>query len=152
MKKPSLAMFILLVMGGGIAIGVVTAPGDWYANLEKPFFNPPNWIFAPVWTVLYMVISYVGWRVCDIEKNNPLMRLWGLQLCLNFIWSPIFFGAQNPRLAFFVIGFLLVVILLFIWSAWRNERISAMLFIPYLAWVGFATTLNGAIYILNPTV
>jgi tryptophan-rich sensory protein len=50
-KQPSLAMFILLVMGGGIAIGVVTAPGDWYANLEKPFFNPPNWIFAPVWTV-----------------------------------------------------------------------------------------------------
>lgn len=144
-----LALFLLLVMGGGIAIGIITAPGAWYASLQKPVFNPPNWIFGPVWTVIYLMIGVAGWRVWRREDGADLKRLWGAQLCLNFLWSPVFFAAQMPGLALGVIAFLMLVILMFIRTAWRRDRVSALLFLPYAAWVGFASVLNGAIFALN---
>jgi tryptophan-rich sensory protein len=148
----SFALFMLLVVGGGIAIGITTAPGAWYAALEKPFFNPPNWIFGPVWTVLYLMIAFVGWRVWQQEGGANLRRLWGAQLCLNFLWSPVFFAAQKPGLALFVIACLMFVLVMFFRTAWRQDRVSALLFLPYTAWVGFASALNAAIFYLNPAV
>lgn len=143
------ALFLLLVMGGGIAIGAITAPGAWYADLQKPFFNPPNWIFGPVWTALYVMIAYVGWRVSRQQDGAALIRLWWTQLCLNFLWSPVFFAAQMPGLALIVIVGLLLTIILFVKSAWTQDRPSAVLFLPYAAWVGFASVLNSAILYLN---
>jgi benzodiazapine receptor len=151
-KLTTFALFILLVMGGGISIGVITAPGAWYASLQKPFFNPPNWIFGPVWTALYLMIAFVGWRVWQHEDGAVLKRLWGAQLCLNFLWSPVFFAAQMPGLALGVITCLMLVILVFIRTAWHQDRVSAMLFFPYAVWVGFASLLNGAIFYLNPSI
>ena len=145
------ALFLLLVMGGGIAIGFTTAPGAWYASLEKPFFNPPNWIFGPVWTVLYLMIAFVGWRVWQQEDGAILRRLWSAQLCLNFLWSPVFFAAQMPGLALVVIAGLMFVIVLFVGKAWHQDRVSALFFLPYAAWVGFASVLNAAIFYLNQT-
>ncbi|MDP2520095.1 TspO/MBR family protein [Shimia thalassica] len=148
-KYVSLLLFVLFVMGCGIAIGTLTAPGLWYAALEKPSFNPPNWIFAPVWTLLYLMIAYVGWRVWHMGLSTGLKRLWGLQMGLNFLWSPVFFAAQMPVLALFVIGCLLVALLAFVKEAWHSDRLSAVMFLPYVAWVSFATALNAAIVILN---
>jgi benzodiazapine receptor len=145
----SFLLFVLLVVGGGIAIGILTAPGDWYAALQKPVFNPPNWIFAPVWTLLYLAIAYSGWRLWTEGNRGVLMRIWWLQLGLNFLWSPAFFAAQDPALALAVILCLLLTLLLLVRLLWRSERLLALLNLPYVAWVAFATALNAAIVLLN---
>jgi benzodiazapine receptor len=145
----ALILFLLLVVGGGIAIGYLTAPGDWYAGLAKPSFNPPNWVFGPTWTILYVLIAVAGWRVWRKESGGWTMRLWWMQLALNFLWTPVFFGAHRIGLALVVILLLLSVIVAFIASSWHRHRPSAWLFMPYAAWVGFASLLNAAIFALN---
>ena len=144
-----LVLFIAAVLGLGLLIGYLNVPGAWYAGLSKPWFSPPNWIFAPVWTALYVMIAVAGWRVWVVAPDSGLKALWSVQMLLNFAWSPAFFGAQMPWLGLGVILPLLVVILLFIAQGWRRERISALLFLPYAVWVGFASLLNGAIVALN---
>ncbi|MCV2891469.1 TspO/MBR family protein [Ruegeria aquimaris] len=141
--------FVLLVVGGGILIGTLTAPGEWYAGLNKPPFNPPNWIFAPVWTLLYLLIAMAGWRTWEAGHPGSAMRLWGLQLGLNFLWSPAFFVAQQPWIAFIIILALLGVIVMFIRERWTADRVSALAFVPYAAWVAFAAALNLSIAVLN---
>lgn len=141
--------FLILVLGGGLLIGANNVPGDWYQSLAKPSFNPPNWLFAPVWSVLYVVIAVVGARTWLSLRRSMAMRLWYAQLVLNFAWSPIFFGLQDPTSALIVILGLLVAVAGFIFASWRQDRTAALLFVPYLAWVAFATALNGAIVALN---
>ena len=141
--------FLVLVVGGGLAIGFLTAPGEWYAQLTKPAFNPPSWIFAPVWTVLYILIAITGWRTSAHDFGGRRMRLWWTQLTLNFLWSPVFFAAHQIGLALLVILLLLSAILAFIIISWREDRLAAWLFAPYAAWVLFASVLNGAIWLLN---
>ncbi len=141
--------FLALVMGGGILIGTLTAPGDWYAQLSKPAFNPPNWIFGPVWTVLYVLIAMVGWRQFETDRSSTAMKLWWAQMGLNFLWSPTFFVLQMPWVALVVIVALLTVIVVFIAEVRYTDRVSALTFLPYLAWVAFATALNLSILILN---
>lgn len=141
--------FLILVMGGGILIGTLTAPGAWYAALNKPMFNPPNWIFAPVWTTLYVLIAMAGWRQFEAREHGSVLSLWWAQLILNFLWSPAFFVLQLPWLALVVIAALWTVIVRFIRGTWHRDRLSAIAFIPYLAWVSFATILNLSIAILN---
>ena len=141
--------FLILVLGGGLLIGANNVPGDWYQSLAKPAFNPPNWIFAPVWSLLYVLIAVVGARTWLSRRRSMAMRLWYAQLVLNFAWSPIFFGLQDPAAALIVILGLLVAVVGFIAAAWREDRTAALLFLPYLAWVAFATALNGAIVALN---
>jgi translocator protein len=138
-----------MVLGGGLSIGFLTAPGDWYAGLAKPSFNPPNWLFAPVWAVLYVLIAIAGWRIYERNCTGWPMRLWWAQLALNFVWSPVFFGAHRIGLAFAVILLLLAVVLAFIAASWRNDRVAAWLFAPYAAWVAFASVLNGSIWFLS---
>lgn len=145
----SLLLFQALVLGGGITIGVVTAPGDWYAALVKPPFNPPNWIFAPVWTTLYILIAVAGWRIWRRDHNSWSMKIWWAQLVMNFIWSPIFFSAHRIDFALGVIVLLLVTIIGFIILSWQQDRIASILFWPYAVWVGFASVLNGVVLHLN---
>lgn len=145
----TLALFIFLVVGGGLMIGFITRPTLWYANLAKPWFNPPSWIFAPVWTTLYILIAVAGWHTFEREPAGLSMRFWLAQLALNFAWSPIFFGAHQISIALLVIVILLIVILAFIVLTWRDDPVAARLFIPYSAWVMFASVLNGAIWLLN---
>jgi tryptophan-rich sensory protein len=148
-RRFSLALFLILVLGGGLAIGYVTAPGDWYAQLTKPAFNPPGWIFAPVWTVLYVLIAVAGWLVWQRAPSGWPMKLWWAQLVLNFLWSPTFFGAHQIGLALIVILLLLGAILAFVATSWQRDRVAASLFVPYAVWVAFATVLNAAILALN---
>jgi translocator protein len=145
----SLILFLVLVLGGGLVLGSLTEPGAWYAGLIKPFFHPPAWLFGPVWTVLYILIAVTGWRTFECDRRGWPMKLWWTQLALNFLWTPVFFGAHQIGLAFLVILLMLAAILAFIATAWRQDRVAAWLFVPYAAWVAFASVLNGSLYLLN---
>ncbi len=147
--RVAIVPFILLVVGGGLLIGFLTAPGPWYEALAKPSFNPPNWLFGPVWTILYVLIAIAGWRLWQRERSGAAMKLWWLQLVLNFLWSPVFFGLEQIGLALLVILALLATILAFLAAAWNLDRVSAWLFVPYAAWVAFASLLNASIWFLN---
>jgi tryptophan-rich sensory protein len=141
--------FLVLVIGGGLAIGYLTAPGAWYAGLAKPSFNPPGWIFGPVWAVLYVLIAVAGWRTFERDRSRWPMRFWWAQLALNFLWSPAFFAAHRIGLALAIVLLMLASILAFIAASWRQDRVAAWLFAPYAAWVAFASVLNGSILALN---
>ncbi|MDG4895395.1 tryptophan-rich sensory protein [Mesorhizobium sp. WSM4976] len=148
-KYRSLLVFLLIVLGGGLLIGYATLPGAWYAALVKPTFNPPNWVFGPVWSLLYILIAIAGWRTWRLQPGGGAMRAWAAQLVLNFLWSPTFFGARMMGLAVVVILLLLATILLFIARVRDRDRLSAWLFVPYAAWVAFATLLNASLLWLN---
>ena len=147
MTRP-LIVFLALTLGGGMLAGYLSSPGEWYAALAKPAFNPPSWVFAPAWTTLYVLIGIAGARVWTRELDTPL-RLWFAQLTFNFVWSPIFFVAQRADLALVVVAALLALVLAFIAATWKHDRIAAALFVPYAAWVSFATLLNFEIVRLN---
>lgn len=147
--KIALILFLILVVGGGLAIGYVTAPGEWYVQLAKPGFTPPAWAFGPAWTVLYVLIAVAGWRVWRFDRRGMPTALWWTQMALNFLWSPVFFSTRQIGLALGVILVLLATILGFIVTVWRQDRIAAWLFVPYAAWVAFASVLNASIFALN---
>ena len=144
-----LAVFLAVVIGVGSVIGILTAPGDWYATLNKPPFNPPNWIFAPVWFALYVCIAVAGWRTSLVDADGTGMKLWMGQMVLNWLWTPVFFALRLPWPAFVIIVVMLAAILAFIANRWTRDRLAAWLFVPYAAWVAFATLLNGSIAWLN---
>ena len=141
--------FLVFVVGGGLVIGFLTVPGEWYAQLNKPAFNPPNWIFAPVWTVLYVMIAVAGWRTFERNRSDWSMRSWWSQLGLNFLWSPVFFTAHQIGAALLIILLLFVAVIAFIVMSLRQDRVATWLFAPYAVWVIFASMLNGAILLLN---
>jgi translocator protein len=145
----SLIFFLILTIGGGLLIGLVTRPGEWYAKASKPWFTPPNNIFAPVWTLLYVMIAIAGWRTFMRDPLGAPMIVWAVALALNFAWSPIFFRLHQPAAALFVVLALLATIITFIALAWPQDALSAILFAPYAAWVFFATILNAAFWRLN---
>jgi benzodiazapine receptor len=147
--RVSLILFLVLVLGGGLAIGYLTAPGEWYAQLTKPAVNPPGWIFGPVWTVLYVIIAVAGWRVWQRNRGGWPLKLWWAQRALTFLWTPIFFANHRIGLALVVILLLLAAILAFIATASRQDRVAAWLFAPYAAWVAFASVLNASLLALN---
>lgn len=146
---------ILLAQGAGALGSLATIPAipTWYTTLNKPFFNPPNWLFGPVWTLLYtfMAISaYLVWKEAGWgPKTRQFFRYYFIQLMLNSLWSLIFFGVKNPLLAFFVILFLLRYIVLCIKTAKPFSRVASYLLYPYIFWVTFASLLNLAIVVLN---
>jgi benzodiazapine receptor len=127
-------------------------PG-WYASIQKPWFNPPNWVFGPVWTLLYAMIAYAFWRVLQAPAGSPgrtvAITLFVVQISLNALWSVVFFGMQSPGMAVPVVLALEAAILLTI--AWFRpiDRVSAWLLVPYAVWVGFASLLNITIVFLN---
>lgn len=144
-----LSVLLAIVLGVGILIGIRFTPGDWYAGLTKPPFNPPNWIFAPVWTTLYVIIAVAGWRTLLRDRGGPATRLWIAQLLLNWMWTPVFFGAHLLWPALAIVVTLAAVILAFIVTTWTRDRLSALLMAPYLAWVSFASLLNLSLAWLN---
>ena len=111
--------------------------------------NPPNWIFAPVWTVLYVMIAIAGWRTWLQENNSLALQLWFAQMLLNFSWSPVFFRLHKMGLGLAIILTLLATIVGFIAVQIRENRLAASLFVPYAAWVAFAPALNYSLLRLN---
>ena len=138
--------------------GFVFPLGDdnlWYTSLIEPRFAPPSWVFAPVWTTLYLLIATSAFRIMtksSYKMNNLLplaIALWSLQLALNVIWTPIFSGAQNLEVAFYYIIMLWVIIIAYIFVCWGVDRLASVMMMPYLAWVSFASVLNYYYWQLN---
>lgn len=150
----SLVAFLTLSYGVAAVSGLVTADNipTWYQGLHKPPFNPPNWLFGPVWTALYGMIAFAGWRLWRRRTRataQAALIAWTAQLALNGAWSFLFFGAHLTGAALIDILLLVAAIVGAIVLSWRACRTSAALMAPYLAWVGFATVLNAAIWRLN---
>lgn len=150
-----LAVFLLVCFTAAGIGSFATYPAipGWYASLNKPAWNPPSWLFGPVWTVLYAMMATAGWLVWRqlglLAAATPLF-LFAVQLMLNTMWSVFFFGLHNPGLAFADIVFLWLAIAMTVYVFWRVRPLAGALLLPYLAWVSFAAVLNFAIWRLNP--
>ncbi len=159
-RQPNLwlaaALAILPVIAASLIGSAVTVPQipGWYAGLAKPPFNPPNWLFAPVWTTLFALMALAAFRVWRLPagtaSRTQTLLAYHVQLALNMLWSCAFFGLNSPAVGLFVIALLLAAM---IWTmrcfAGLGDRLSVVLFVPYLAWVAFASLLNASIWWLN---
>lgn len=163
-KRPWLLVLgILLCLAAGAAGSFFTTPAipTWYAALHKPAFNPPSWLFGPVWTILYIMMGIAlylvqtknlqarGHKVNDGNRARGAVAFFGVQLVLNVLWSALFFGLRSPLLALVNILFLWMTIAVCILLFSRISKPAAWLLVPYLLWVSFATVLNYAIVLLN---
>jgi translocator protein len=144
-------LIVTLAVGGAAAWATSGGVRTWYPTLIKPSFNPPNWVFAPVWTALYILMAVAAWRVWQQTGLASLsMLLFFVQLALNGAWSVIFFNAHRIAAALVDIVILTALIVLTMVSFAAVDPLAAWLMAPYLAWVSFATLLNAAIFRLNP--
>lgn len=142
---PFLAAVVVVALAG-----MKFMPGEWYAALAKPPWTPPNWVFAPAWTTLYLMIAVAGWLVWRAEGVGPALAIWVANLMFNAAWSWLMFGRHEIGWALADAMAMLITIVLFVVAAWSVSRAAALLFVPYLAWVGYATALNWAIFARNP--
>ncbi len=151
LRSPKRLILSLLASYAAAALGsLATFPSipTWYAGLHKPAFNPPNWIFGPVWSVLYTLMGialYLVWVKKSKRPKRVAYILFGTQLALNTLWSVVFFGLHSPAVGVIIILALLLAIVATMISFWRFSRAAALLLVPYVAWVSFASALNIAI-------
>ena len=150
------SILVLIGFSGACVLAASTGaafpPGEWYEHLVKPSWRPPNWLFAPAWTILYLAIAVSGWLVWrdfGFAAAAPPLAVYGLQLGLNAAGTPIFFGLHRPDLAFFEIVLLWLSIIATIALFHPLNAGAAWLLVPYLAWVTFAVALNLAIWRMN---
>jgi len=149
-KKLIIALIIPQV--AGFIGSLFTSPkiSSWYITIRKPSFNPPNWLFGPVWTILFLFMGIALYLVWIKKENKKLaFTFFSMQLFLNILWSILFFGLQSPLLAFIEIFILEILILLTIKEFFKLSKKAAYFLIPYILWVSFAIILNLAIVILN---
>ena len=152
---PKLILFIILIeiIGSLGAIATTPAIPTWYASLEKPFFTPPSWVFAPVWTTLFLLMGIALYLVWQEGMKNRNVRIaiyaFAFQMFLNVLWSFLFFGLRNPSLGLIEIVILWIAILFTIIKFYRVSKPAAYLLIPYICWVTIATALNLGVFLLN---
>jgi translocator protein len=143
-----LAVLVVLTFCAPLG-GLVSEPGVWYETLNKPAWNPPSWIFGPVWTMLYLMMAVAAWLAWKKAQGRRVLLPYYIQLALNAAWTPVFFGLKQPGWA------LVVIILLWLAIAWTififrsASRAAAWLLAPYLLWVSFATVLNFTLWRMN---
>lgn len=151
-----LLLFVLICLMTGFIGKIFTDFGvhDWYPTLEKPFWTPPNWLFGPVWTALYLMMAISLWLVWDVQnqknthQSTPYL-IFGLQLFCNFLWSYLFFTLKNPLLGLIDLSLLVFLVVINIKVFSHFSKKAALLLIPYLIWIGYAWSLNFAIWRMN---
>ncbi len=144
--------FIVLCLAVGGLAGAFTSQAvvEWFPTLKKPLLNPPNWVFAPVWTALYLMMAVAAWRAWMKGATATGVLGWFyVQLALNFLWSFLFFGAHAIGLALIELVVLWITIAITGSKFWQLDKTAGLLFVPYLAWVSFATYLNAGLWWLN---
>ena len=150
-----LAIFLSMCLGAEVVGGLLTTPAirsGWYGLLEKPVFQPPAWVFGPVWTMLYVLMAVSAWLVWEKADEKPIkipLVLFYVQLLLNVMWSGLFFGMGRPDLALAEILVLWTLIAVVTVLFFRVRRTAGLFLVPYLAWVSFAVVLNGFIWWMN---
>lgn len=149
MPDLSLLVFIGICVATAMT-GILFKPGDWYKALDKPSWTPPDWLFGPVWSVLYLMIAVAGWLVWTTLGMSGLLVLWGANLVLNAMWSFLFFGIRRMDLAFVDVVMMWLSIAAFIVLASATVPLAALLFVPYLIWVTIASALNLSVWRRNP--
>lgn len=149
-------IFFIAICFGVAWTGAQVSPGiassEWYDQLNKPDWNPPGWLFGPVWTFLYFIMAIAAWRIwkqSGFRGSKQELSFFGVQLLLNGLWSQLFFNAQEPGIAFIEIILLLAAIVATTWLFYQKDRIAGWLMVPYMLWVTFATVLNGRIWWIN---
>ncbi|MDD5163186.1 MAG: tryptophan-rich sensory protein [Candidatus ainarchaeum sp.] len=152
MKALKLIASILLCEAIGVIGSFFTFPaiGAWYAALQKPFFSPPNWLFGPVWTILFALMGISLYLALEKGLTKKAIVFFGIQLILNLAWSILFFGFHSPMIAFAEIIFLWIAIAATILEFRKTSQKAAWLLTPYILWVSFAAILNYAVWALNP--
>ena len=154
-KNPKLLIISLIIPQLAAILGSLFTSktvDTWYLELIKPSFNPPSWLFGPVWTTLYILMGislYLVWADRKKKFRKPAFTFYGIQLGLNALWSILFFGLQSPLYAFIEIIFLWTAIAFTIYYFYKISKNAAYLLIPYILWVSFAAILNFSIYYLN---
>ena len=147
------AVLFCIIVGSIGSLVTISGPDSWYANLAKPFFAPPNWVFAPVWITLFTLMGISLYLIWQSGTEKPEVRkafaIFGMQFFLNVIWSFLFFGLKSPLLGLADIVILWLMIAATIAAFYRVKRSAAYLLIPYIAWVTLAAALNGAVYFMN---
>lgn len=154
MKIRNLAKLILSIAiceGAGLigSVFTISAIPNWYITLNKPTFSPPNFLFGPVWTTLYLLMGislYLIWE----KKNKNVLNIFWIHLFFNATWSIMFFGLRNPLFGLINILILWILIVIVIYKFWKINKTAGLLLLPYLVWVSFATYLNYSIWIINP--
>jgi len=154
MKFISLALSILIAQAAGMigSVFTVSSVGTWFETIAKPSWNPPGWVFGPVWITLYTLMGvsgYLVWQQRDMPGAKLALSIYGIHLVFNALWSVLFFGLKNPGLAFAEILVLLSLIVATTVLFWKINSWAGMLMIPYIAWVSFAAFLNYTIWQLN---
>ena len=149
-----LAVFVLVCFAAAGLGGIVTTPNipTWYADLAKPVWTPPDWLFGPVWTLLYLIMAiaaWLVWRQTGLVGAKLPLALFAVQLVLNSLWSVLFFGLRSPGAAVVDIVLLWAAILATLIAFWMRSMLAGVMLVPYLVWVSFAAVLNVAIWRLN---
>ena len=143
------AIFLAACFAAG-STGGLFPPGPWYRRLAKPSWTPPDWAFPVVWSCLYVCMAAAGARVAVSDGNALAMALWSLQIALNGLWTPVFFGLKRIKLGFVVLSVLWVSVAVTLVALWQVDWIAGALFAPYLGWVSIAAALNFSVWRLNP--
>lgn len=146
----TLFLTYLAACGAASATGAMIKPGEWYDSLKKPTWTPPSWVFPVVWTLLYLMMAVAGMRLSQVPGSEQALALWSLQIALNTLWTPVYFGLHRIRAAMVVMAFLWLTVAAATWSFFAVDVLSGFLFVPYLVWVTIAGALNLSTLRLNP--
>ena len=142
-------IFFAACLGAGVTGGLFP-PGAWYRALSKPSWTPPDWVFPVAWFVLYVCMATAGARAAILPDSGIALAFWAMQIALNGLWTPVFFGLRNIRLGMAVVGVLWCTVLSATIALWQVDAVAGLLFLPYLLWVTIASALNAAVWRLNP--
>jgi len=145
-----LFLTFLAACGAAGATGSMFEPGDWYRDLEKPWWTPPGFVFPLVWITLYVAMAYAAMRVAPLDGAAQALAFWAAQIAFNTLWSPVFFGLKRMRAAMIILCFMWVFVAATMLSFWALDPVAGMLFAPYLLWVTIAGALNFSVWQRNP--
>jgi tryptophan-rich sensory protein len=145
-----LFLIFLASCGAAAATGAMFKPGDWYDGLEKPTWTPPRWAFPLAWTFLYLVMAFAAARVAQLPGSAHALAIFALQIALNTLWTPVFFGAHRMGAALIVIVFLWIAVAAMMFAFFALDWFAGLLIVPYLLWVSVAMALNWSLRRLNP--
>jgi len=139
-------LIFLAATAAAAATGTIFRPGDWYEGLRRPDWAPPKWAFPLVWTTLYVLMAWAAARVVPLPAAGYALALWALQIALNTLWTPVFFGAHRMGLGAAILLLLWLTVATMLWQFWRLDGWAALMILPYLAWLSLAAALNVRIW------